>query len=383
MADGAREGRTGPAPADLLHQLLPRLGDLGITRLGDITGLDRIGIPVMQAARPLSLSNSVAQGKGGTAETAALSAILEAAECFFAERLAHFAVTQASAEKLGVEPEPFARHMTQECPSSWGQEDIAWVLAEDLVSHASSHVPLALVHTAYVHPPVKQDAWFEASTNGLAVAGNRHDAVLHGLLECFERDALAGAQRIHGFFQRCRIDPATIGDARLNDLIESVRGAGLLVGLWRAEARGGVPVVWCHLLEEDPHAGSLIPFPADGSAAGLDPAATVARAIREAAQSRLAAISGAREDITRLAYPRYPDWDMIEAHRKLLRDGPRPLSFECLAAEAEGDWLAALVGRAHAAGLSSILVVDLDTTPFADLSGVKVLVPDLAPLGEG
>jgi ribosomal protein S12 methylthiotransferase accessory factor len=383
MADSGRDGRTGPSPADLLRGLLPRLADLGITRLGDITGLDRLGLPVMQAVRPLSLSNSVAQGKGATGEMAALSAVLEAAECFFAERLTRFDVTWASATSLAVGPARFLRHMTADCPPDWAETHIAWVMAEDLLSSLRSPVPLAFVHTAYTHPSPRQDAWFEASTNGLAVAGSRHDAVLHGLLECFERDALAGAQRRHGFFQRCRIDPATIADAGLNELIETLHAAGLLVALWRAEAKGGVPVIWCHLLEEDSHAGSLVPFPADGSAAGLDPAATAIRAIREAAQSRLAAISGAREDITRLSYSRYPDWDMIEAHRRLLREGPRPVHFDCLATAGRRDWLADLLARGEAAGLSSILVVDLDTAPFDDLAAVKVFVPGLEPLGEG
>lgn len=383
MADSGRDGRTGPSPADLLRRLLPRLADFGITRLGDITGLDRLGIPVMQAARPLSLSNSVAQGKGATAEMAALSAVLEAAECFFAERVAQFDVTWASGTSLAVDPARFLRHMTADCPPGWADTDIAWVMAEDLLSPVRRPVPLALVHTAYTHPAPRQDAWFEASTSGLAVAGTRHDAVLHGLLECFERDAIAGAQRMHGFFQHCRIDPATIGDAGLNELIETLRTAGLLVALWRAQAKGGVPVIWCHLLEEDAHAGSLVPFPADGSAAGLDPAAAAVRAIREAAQSRLAAISGAREDITRLSYPRYPDWDMIEAHRRLLREGPRPVHFDSLITAGREDWLTDLLARGEAAGLSSILVVGLDTAPFEDLAAVKVFVPDLEPLGEG
>lgn len=384
MADLPRDGRTGPPPPDLLRRLLPRLADFGITRLGDVTGLDRLGIPVMQAARPLSLSNSVAQGKGATPETAALSAILETAECFFAERLSHFDVTVAPAAGLSVDPRSLAPHMTEDCPADWAEEDIAWVAAEELLSASRRVLPLALVHTAYVHPSAAPaDAWFQASTSGLAVAATRHDALLHGLLECVERDALARAMRVHGFFQRCRIDLASIGDPALNDLIESLRAAGLLVGLWRAQGLAGVPVVWCHLLEEDSHTGTLIPHPSEGSAAGLDAADAAARAIREAAQSRLAAISGAREDITRLSYPRYPDWDRIEAHRKLLRDGPRSLHFDELAAETSGDWLADLLARGDKAGLSSILAVELDTRPFAGLSAVKVVVPDLKPLGEG
>lgn len=375
------DGRTGPSPDALLRLLLPRLDDLGITRLGDITGLDRIGIPVVQAVRPLSLSNSVAQGKGAGLAMAALSAVLETAECFFAERLSHFKVTMASAAAIGIDGFSLAPHLSADCPASFANEEIAWVAAEDIVSGSRTGLPLGLVHTAYVHPAAAQDAWFQASTSGLAVAGNRHDAVLHGLLECFERDALARAQSTHGFFQRFRLDPATIAHPLLEGLLAELAEAGLLVGLWQAPARGGVPVIWCHLLEADTHRGTLIPFPAEGSAAGLDPAATAIRAIREAAQSRLAAISGAREDITRLSYPRYPDWDMIAAHRKLLREGPRPVHFDTLPGvpSAAEDWLAALAGR----GLSAILVVDLDTAPFADLAAVKVCVPELLPLMEG
>ena len=382
MADLSHDGRTGPSPPELLRRLLPRLADFGITRLGDVTGLDRLGIPVMQAARPLSLSNSVAQGKGATLETAALSAILETAECFFAERLSHFDVTLASAASLAVDPQSLALHMTDDCPAAWAEEDIGWVAAAELLSGARGCVPFALVHTAYVHPPAPADIWFQASTSGLAVAATRHDALLHGLLECIERDALARASRVHGFFQRRRLDAATIDDPGLGDLIAALKAAGLLVGLWSAQGLDGVPVIWCHLLEEDSHTGTLIPYPSEGSAAGLDAAAAAARAIQEAAQSRLAAISGAREDITRLSYPRYPDWAMIEAHRRLLRDGPRPLHFDSLARETPGDWLADLLARGVKAGLTSVLAVDLDTGPFAGLSAVKVFVPALAPLGE-
>lgn len=382
MVESQRDGRTGPAPPELLRRLLPRLADFGITRLGDVTGLDRLGIPVMQAARPLSLSNSVAQGKGATLEMAALSAILETAECFFAERLSHFDVTVAPAARLAVDPPSLALHVTEDCPAGWAQEDIGWVAAEELLSGARAALPLALVHTNYVHPPAPEDIWFQASTSGLAVAATRHDALLHGLFECIERDALARASRVHGFFQRHRIDPATIDDPALGDLIAALKAAGLLIGLWQAQGVASVPVVWCHLLEEDSHTGTLIPYPSEGSAAGLDAADAAARAIREAAQSRLAAISGAREDITRLAYPRYPDWDMIEAHRRLLRDGPRSLDFAALVTETPADWLADLLARAEKAGLASILAVDLDTEPFAGLSAVKVVVPALTPLGE-
>lgn len=384
MAEAGRDGRQGPDAGAILHRLMRDIDALGISRIGDITGLDRVGIPVMQATRPLSLSNSVTQGKGFTPEAAAVSAVLEAAEGFFAERLSHFEIVTASADDLGIPVTSFALHLSEDCPRDWRGEALAWTKATDLLSDASRMVPLALVHTAFTYPFPPQDAYFETSTSGLAVALNEHDAVLHGLLECFERDALAAAGRRHGFFQRFRIDLATVEDPVLSDLVDRVQSAGLLVGLWRAEARAGVSVIWCHLLEEERGQGTLIPFPAEGSAAGLDPAAAACRAIHEAAQSRLAAISGAREDITRRAYPRYPDWAMIEAHRRLLQEGPRPVDFSALAAppEAGADWLELIVTQAAADGLASLLVKHLDTRPFAGLSAVKILAPELLPSRE-
>ena len=60
---------------------------MGITRLGNITGLDRIGIPVAIAVRPNSRSVSVAQGKGLEMPQAMASALMEACETFHAEQI--------------------------------------------------------------------------------------------------------------------------------------------------------------------------------------------------------------------------------------------------------------------------------------------------------
>src|SRR4051812_28921774 len=51
-------------PAETVARLPPHLSRLGITRVADITGLDRIGIPVFQGIRPLSRAIVVSQGKG-------------------------------------------------------------------------------------------------------------------------------------------------------------------------------------------------------------------------------------------------------------------------------------------------------------------------------
>lgn len=381
-----REGRVGPPPSAALDLLLPLTRSMGITRLADLTGLDRIGLPVVQAVRPTSLSNAVSQGKGVDLCAAAVSAIFETAETFCAERIDCFGVVETSADALAAPEGWFESHLMPPATSHWRQQVIPWAMGEDLYSHKTQPVPLELVHTAYVHPMLDHDGMFASSTSGLAAAFDDCDATLHGLLECVERDGLARALKVHGFFQRFRLDIGTVEDEALIDLIEMVQRAGMIVGFWYIEGAGGIPVVWCHLMETEQAHLPIMPYPAEGSAASLSIETAARKAIMEAAQSRLAAIAGAREDITRAAYPKYPDWEHIAAHRKLLNEGPSNLDFRKLQLDVlpgNGQWLSFLLSKLKVKGISSVLAVRLDTSPCHDIRVVKVLVPQLIPLREG
>lgn len=384
---GTRPDRSaGPHPdgsANALARLLPCLEALGITRLGDITGLDRVGIPVVQAVRPLGLANSVTQGGGLSRDAAAVSAIMEAAEQCFAERIERFDTVSASAAGLGVAPDQFARHLRPDAPGDWTAVETAWIEATDLATGAHGWLPFELVHTAYVDPPIPSDGLFWASTTGLACGFSGDQATLHAVLECVERDAIATAYQTHGFFQRRRIDPATIDDPGLSELIGIAGNAGLVAAFWAAPAAGDIPVVWCQLMESGEGA-PLAPYPADGFSADIDPASAARRALVEAAQSRLAAISGARDDITRAQFPAFIDWSAIDAHRRLFAAGPRPIRFDSLYADDEPRQSASLgaVLARLARDRMSVLCVRLDSAPCADIVAVRVIVPELLPLTE-
>ena len=71
--------------AALLLQLGPVLDWAGVTRVGEVTHLDRIGLPVFQAVRPMSRSLAVHQGKGRCEADARISAVMEAIEGACAE----------------------------------------------------------------------------------------------------------------------------------------------------------------------------------------------------------------------------------------------------------------------------------------------------------
>jgi YcaO-like protein with predicted kinase domain len=377
--------RLGPMQAEALARLMAMRGAMGITRIADITGLDRLGIPVMQAVRPFSLSNAVSQGKGADATSAAVSAMLESAESFFAERVASFETTVASARALQVPCERFSGHLLEDSPPDWYDRETAWVSAVNLLSGATELVPFELVHTAYINPPLPHGGIFAASTTGLAASFLEEDAIAHGMLECIERDAIARAHRVHGFLQRSRIDPATLDHPAIRELLEILKSKGMLVGLWHARSPTGVPVIWCQLMEDGTTESALLPFPADGSAASLDPAAAITHAIYEAAQARLAAISGARDDITRAFYPKYPDWEMIAAHRRLLADGPRPLSFGDVEGQEikSGELIENLLSRLAEGATSNVFVVRIETAPLSELAVVRIIIPDLQPLLHG
>src|SRR6476659_8235836 len=74
-------------PAETLARVRPNAAAMGITRLGNITGLDRIGIPVAVAVRPNSRSVSVSEGKGKDNPQAMAPARMEACEGFHAEEV--------------------------------------------------------------------------------------------------------------------------------------------------------------------------------------------------------------------------------------------------------------------------------------------------------
>ena len=77
------------APEKTLERLRPHMARLGITRLANVTGLDRVGIPVVMAMRPNSRSVAVSQGKGVDLDAAKASALMESVESWHAERIAH------------------------------------------------------------------------------------------------------------------------------------------------------------------------------------------------------------------------------------------------------------------------------------------------------
>ncbi len=366
----------------VMEKLRVIASNIGITRISDITGLDLAGIPVIQAVRPLSLSNAVSQGKGPTFAAAATSAVFEAVESYAAEKLDCFPIVEATAKELAVDAALYVNHLLTDTPRHWQELRLQWIKTQNLFDGQPNYVPLELIHTAFTYPPNASDGIFASSTTGLAAGFTEEHAVMHGLMEVIERDAICRARGTHGFFQRQRIDVATVSHGESVELLASLRQKGFLTGLWHAPSVTGTPVVWCHLVEDCEPESALLPLPSEGSAAHIDAGQALCRAVHEAAQSRLTAISGVRDDFTRAHLPRHADVEKASAHRKLMREGHAPIDFKHVMAEDAPRDTLLLLSSMQQRGCNHAYIIELDVAPLHGIAVIKALVPHLLPLWE-
>ena len=342
-----------------------------ITRIADITGLDSLGVPVFAAIRPMGKSLSTQQGKGITADAARISALMESLETWTAENLA-LPVVRASAKALG----PRAVDV-RALPRPRGRLDRSarwrWVEGWDLVADRAVLVPEQSVtlDTTFTVPPV-----FDISSNGLASGNVLVEAIVHGLCEVIERDAEAAWRRAGGD-RRLVLD--TISDPVCRDLIERITATGARIFVW--DLGGVIPVIGCAIME-DPRepAWRALGF-YQGFGAHLVPEVAIARAITEAAQTRLTYIAGGRDDFFGFDYERATDPDILaDLWDRLAAPCDEPAIFDDLPRRATrglGEDLEALVELVLGTGASQVIAVEL-THPSLHVPVVKVLVPGLA-----
>jgi ribosomal protein S12 methylthiotransferase accessory factor len=355
----------------------------GITRLADLTGLDTLGIPVFAAIRPLGRSLSTQQGKGITPLAAKVSALMESLETWTAEQTGTTTsigdgpnFLRGSYRKLrGGQPRPID---VRALPRPRGRLDLdamwSWVEGRDLVTDTPVLVPFDSVtlDTVFAKPPV-----FDVSSNGLASGNVLAEAVLHGLCEVLERDAEAAWRRTGGD-RRLVLD--SIHDPICCGLIDRVVASGARIFIWDLGA-AEVAAIGCAIVE-DPHEPSWRELGCyQGFGAHLVPEVAIARALTEAAQTRLTYIAGARDDFFPADYARATDREvLLDLWERLAAPCDEPTMFEDLPrfdAPTLGGGLAALVERVVESGAPQIVAVDL-THPTLGVPVVKVLVPGRA-----
>jgi ribosomal protein S12 methylthiotransferase accessory factor len=354
---------------------------VGVTRVADVTGLDRIGIPVVSVIRPNARSISVSQGKGLDVESAKASGLMEAIEGYHAESvsrpLRHETVREMSATSTPVVD------VARLARSGRNQLDldrkILWIEGKTLLEEQLVWLPYETVHTDFTDDTLVREPTFFMSSNGLA-SGNHHaEAWNHALYEVIERDAatLWDLSRAMPFDDSLRVDLTSIDDEDCRQVLAHYARAGMRLIVRDITSDVQVPCFRCTIGEE---AGvSLHPrAPTSGYGCHADRSVALLRALLEAAQSRLTVIAGAREDIPQRAYDARAIHDasvtFLEQARK-----PGERAFGDTVDHA-GDTFAGdlrwLSERLAAVGCTQIVGIDL-TKPEFDVPVVRVVVPGL------
>jgi ribosomal protein S12 methylthiotransferase accessory factor len=257
---------------------------------------------------------------------------------------------------------------------------LAWTPARRLGTAKTVWVPLEIVNADACVPRPEGAGSFLHTTNGLASGNIGDEAILHGLCELVERDAIALWHFATPARQAAsRIDPDSVNVDVAADIIRKLRGAEIEPIIWDVTSDVGIATIRVVLHDEtsDPVTN---PLPASGGA-GCHPVRTIAlcRALTEAAQSRLTLIAGSRDDAGRARYRETQNAAALETFRDLAHDRfcARPFASVPDAAppsvSAALEWVISRLGRA---GMSDVLVVDL-SYPGMPISVVRVIVPGL------
>jgi len=279
---------------------------LGISRVTDVTRLDRVGVPVYCSIRPTAARGSlcVNAGKGLHPIEAEVGAYMEAIEFALAEPGAspHVTIVKATArEVLDGRTRPEA--ILDLCPKLGVRvrldAPMDCVEAEDIRTGERALVPAELVFIPY-RPHARFKSLFGTNSNGLSSGNTLREATVHGLCELIERDVCS--------FEAVRdtsapVDLDTVeGSARA--LVETIRAADLDLFVRTAKNAFGMAYFFAVINDRDSYAPHLLN---GGFGCHAHRSVAFVRAVAEAAQSRLSFIHGGRDDLINV-HERFGGW---------------------------------------------------------------------------
>ena len=385
VAAGARKGFTAGThrlvpPRETVERVRHFMPVMGITRIANVTGLDTVGIPVVMVSRPNSRSISVSQGKGLDVDAAKASGLMESIESYHAERIA-LPLKLGSVEDLRyshslVDVDRLSRLVDSRFTP---YKQLLWVGGRDLLGDREVWVPYELVHLNYTLPLPSGHGCFVASSNGLASGNHRLEAISHAICEVVERDAVTLWHLLDEDGQgQTRIDLGTVDDPGCRDLLDKYAAADVEVGVWDVTSDVGIPAFLCRIVQRAaPPANGSRPASGMGCHASRDVA--LARALTEAAQSRLTFISGARDDLWRAGNDEFLDAETHASWLSCIERGEPCRSFADVDTwngdrfEDDVDWACA---RLASVGIGEVVVVDLTKEEFG-IPVVRVVIPGL------
>ena len=368
------------APKKTIENNEDKLKVAGITRIADISDLDRIGLPIYTAIRPTAEEGAVSiyGGKGITKEHAKASAMMEGFERYSAEKQDNDETVMATLEKIGdfgEYVEPKSLNLPKELEKR-GIDDIPleWTLSNDMISGKDFYIPTNAVYHPYIHGN-DVESLFKSNTNGLASGNVLEEAILHGMLEVIERDAWSIFELTHKNY--AQIDLESIESKTVNDVIDKFESEGIKIKLMDFTADVKIPTIAASADDTVTKDAGLLTL---GMGTHLDPEVAILRALTEVAQSRATQINGAREDTVRADFAREAGYERMKRINKFyFKEEEEKLDLNDIENRSTSSItkdIDIVKNELMANDIDKILYVDL-TRPELDVSVVRVIIPEM------
>lgn len=411
---------------DTLLRIIPVCAKIGVTRITNITFLDRLYIPNYSAVLPGTEDIFwVYSGKGPTNSSAKASALMEAIERFsslpssYGKTFVHGTYSQLSKSYNVLHPSEVVEQVTNEYDDNSSILD--FLPGFDLLRKEIVLVPTELVLYRY-HPRYPSiPAFSNSHTNGLASGNVIEEAICHALCEVIERDAVSLAdlcassipyniiQNIIDSFQGDRsghsISPISVEDIFVDDYSVfpdvNVSDIGDLMpvnSLVKRFINAGISLLIKDITQKDIGIPSFsassiewltqdFGFFAKGFGTHPDARIALTRAITEVSQTRAVNIHGARDDLKKVKYKMNDEicrrkWPFIPASSSpaaSINCTKNIVNFSEIKTQFNEDILDDLhliLKSLQKAGAKRVIVVDL-TNPKIGIPVVRAIVPGL------
>ena len=400
--------RIKPAQETLSHisQLSQKIG---VTRLADITDMDKLRIPNFSAVLPGTEDYIwVYSGKGATKVHAKASALMESIERYSSlpsgcqKNFITGNYQQLSKKFKVLHPQEVVEPLSFEYRNDMPMDFLSGF---DLFTNEQIIVPASLALFRYSpRPPVVNPFAFH-HTNGLASGNVLEEAICHSLCELIERDSVSLAQlrasaipfhflrhisnslRQKGYpiveipFDRFIDDSTIFPDVDISDVeFEPVKitakkfvRAGISLIIKDITSNIGVPTFNASSIEWISHDYGYL---AEGHGTHPDARIALLRAITEVSQTRAANIQGARDDLRKIKYSETNAedkraWQFMPSKNKIKFSEVKTFFNEDIL-----DDIKFILSRFKLVGLNRAIIINL-TNPDIGIPVVRAIVPGL------
>lgn len=413
---------------DTLDKIVPLYKKIGITRIADITYLDRLYIPNYSVVLPGTEDKIwVYGGKGPTNKQAKASALMESIERYsslpstnswkFIRGSYDELSRQFKGREMILHPSEVLEPLSFEYRNDMRMD---FMFGFDLLSPHRILVPAALALWRYSRPEDKLaehtynivvNPFAHHHTNGLASGNIIEEAVCHALCELIERDAwsiaelqasaipytilkkILGVLMENGYrdglipsipigkfvddmsiFPEVDISEVEQSCRPIRDLVGRFAKANIPLSIKDITTDIGIPTFYASSVEWITHDYGYF---VDGAGTHPDSRIALIRAITEVSQNRAGNIQGARDDLRKVEFDqnnldRYKQaWEFTQSKNKIKFSDVKTYVNEDIL-----DDIQVILDHLKESGFKRVIIVDL-TNPRVGIPVVRAIVPGL------